>query len=140
MTEVFAAVATSASAEDARARVRAVLTPEALATMKASESRREQLVQQMANDWARYLLQYKPAAFLSRIRVPILALNGTLDRQVPADENLSAIKTALAHNGDVTIRRLDGLNHLFQTARTGAIGRVRGYRRDDLAGRAEYRD
>ena len=57
MADVFAAVANSASAEDARARVRAVLTPEALATMKASESRREQVVQHMANDWARYLLQ-----------------------------------------------------------------------------------
>jgi len=79
-------------------------------------------VQEMANDWFRYLLQYQPAAFLSRIHVTILALNGALDRQVPADENLSAIKTALAHNADVTIRKLDGLNHLFQTARTGAIG------------------
>lgn len=122
MTEVFTAVANSASADETRARVRALLTPEALATMKASESRREQLVQHMANDWGRYLLQYKPAAFLSQIRVPILALNGALDRQVPADENLAAIGIALAHNRDVTIRRMDGLNHLFQTARTGAIG------------------
>jgi pimeloyl-ACP methyl ester carboxylesterase len=122
MTAVFTAVATSTSAEDARARVRAVLSPGALAALKAPESRRELLVQQMANDWYRYLLQYKPAASLSRIRVPLLALNGTLDRQVPADENLSAIKTALAHNTDVTIRKLDGLNHLFQTAHTGAIG------------------
>ena len=93
MTDVFTAVARSASAEDARARVRAVLTPAALVTLKATESRREQLVQQLANDWTRYLLQHKPAAFLSRIRVPVLALNGTLDHQVPADENLSAIKT-----------------------------------------------
>ncbi len=122
MSAVFAAVAKSASAEEARARVRAVLTPDALAMLKAPESRRELLVQQLANDWSRYLLQYTPAAFLSRMRVPILALNGALDRQVPADENLSAIKTALAHNPDVTIRKLDGLNHLFQTARTGAIG------------------
>lgn len=122
MTAVFTAVATSASADEARARVRAELTLDALAALKAPESRRELLVQQLANDWSRYLLQYEPAAFLSRMRVPILALNGALDRQVPADENLSAIKTALAHNRDVTIRKLDGLNHLFQTARTGAIG------------------
>ncbi len=122
MVKVFTAVAKSTSAEDARARVRAVLTAEALATLKAPESRRELLVQQMANDWTRYLLQYKPAAFLSRIHVPILALNGTLDRQVPPDENLSGIKAALGHNADVTIRRVDGVNHLFQTARTGAIG------------------
>lgn len=122
MVEVFTAVAQSTSAEDARARVRAVLTAEALATLKAPESRREVLVQQMANDWTRYLLQYQPAAFLSRIHVPILALNGTLDRQVPPDENLAGIKAALGHNADVTIRRIDGVNHLFQTARTGAIG------------------
>jgi hypothetical protein len=35
---------------------------------------------------------------------------------------LSAITAALAGNPDVTVHRLDGLNHLFQTARTGAIG------------------
>lgn len=122
MVEVFTAVAKSTSAEDARDRVRAVLTAEALATLKAPESRREMLVQQMANDWTRYLLQYEPAAFLSRIHVPVLALNGTLDRQVPPDENLAAIKAALAHNADVTIQRIDGVNHMFQTARTGAIG------------------
>ena len=140
MALVFAAVATSASAEDARARVRALLTSEALATLKASESRRDQLVQQLANDWSRYLLQYQPAAALSRIRVPVLALNGALDRQVPADENLRAIETALAHNADVTIRRLDGLNHLFQTARTGAIGEYADIEEDDRSGGAQARD
>lgn len=122
MREVFEAVATSTSAEDARVRVRGVLTSDALATMKAPESRRELLVQQMATDWARYLLQFTPADFLSRIEVPVLALNGALDHQVPPDENLSAITAALARNPDVTVRRIDGLNHLFQTARTGAIG------------------
>ncbi|HET9361070.1 MAG TPA: alpha/beta fold hydrolase [Vicinamibacterales bacterium] len=122
LAEVFAGVATSASAEDARARVRAVLTADALKTLKAPESMRELMVERLANDWFRYFLRYTPAAALSRIRVPVLAINGTLDRQVPADENLAAIGAALAHNPDVTIRKLDGLNHLFQTAGTGAIG------------------
>ncbi len=122
MTDIFAAVTKSANADDARTRVRGVLTPDALATLKSIESRREALVQHLASDWFRYFLQYKPAATLSRINVPVLALNGSLDRQVPADENLAAIKGALAHNTDVTIRKIDGLNHLFQTAKTGAIG------------------
>ncbi len=122
MAEVFTAIAKSASGEDARVRVSAALTPEALATVKVPESTRELVVQRLANDWFRYFLQYKPEAFLSRIRVPVLALNGSLDRQVPADENLAGIKAALAHNPDVTIRKLEGLNHLFQTARTGALG------------------
>jgi pimeloyl-ACP methyl ester carboxylesterase len=93
-----------------------------LAALKAPEASRELLVQRLANEWFRYFLQYQPAASLSRIHVPVLAVNGSLDRQVPADENLAAIKTALARNPDVTIRKLEGLNHLFQTARTGAIG------------------
>lgn len=76
----------------------------------------------MTTEWFRYFLQVRPESFLSRVRVPVLALNGSLDWQVPADENLAAIAAALAHNRDVTIRKLDGLNHLFQTAGTGAIG------------------
>lgn len=121
-TRVFSAVAKSSSAEDARRRVRLVLTADALATLKTPESQREALAHGYSSDWFRFFLQYKPATNLARLRVPVLALNGTLDRQVPADENLAAIEAALAGNPDVTIRRLDGLNHFFQSARTGAIG------------------
>jgi fermentation-respiration switch protein FrsA (DUF1100 family) len=55
--------------------------------------------------------------------VPVLALNGTLDLQVSAEQNLPAIEAALARSGntDVTIQRLDRLNHLFQTADTGQV-------------------
>lgn len=122
LADVFSAVAASESADDARARARAILTSEVLATLKTPDSRREWLVQQLTTDWFRYFLRLRPEAFLSRLRVPVLALNGSLDRQVPADENLAAIRAALAHNPDVTVRKLDGLNHLFQVARTGAIG------------------
>jgi fermentation-respiration switch protein FrsA (DUF1100 family) len=53
--------------------------------------------------------------------VPTLALNGSLDVQVPAKENLAAIDSALraAGNRDYRVMELPGLNHLFQTARTG---------------------
>jgi hypothetical protein len=122
MTRVFSAVAKSSSAEDAQRRVRGVLTADALAALKVPESQREAMVQRFSSDWFRFFLQYKPATNLARVRVPVLALNGTLDRQVPADENLAAIEAALAGNPDVTIRKLDGLNHFFQSARTGAIG------------------
>jgi fermentation-respiration switch protein FrsA (DUF1100 family) len=122
MVDLFAAVAASTSTADAQNRVRALLTPATLATLGVPEAGREVVVQQVATDWFRYFLQYQPSAVLSRIRVPVLALNGTLDRQVPAEENLSAIQAALTASGDVTIRRLEGLNHLFQTATTGAVG------------------
>lgn len=68
----------------------------------------------------------RPAATLARVRVPVLALNGALDHQVPSADNLSAIRHALARNSDVTVRELPGLNHLFQTATTGAMGEYSG--------------
>ena len=52
----------------------------------------------------------------------VLAINGSLDTQVPPGPNLGAIRNALAEagNDDVTVEELDGLNHLFQTAATGS--------------------
>ena len=119
---IATAVAASSGKEDAEDRVLALLTAEALETLGVPETRRDMVVQQFTSPWYRYFVQYEPAAFLSRIRVPVLALNGSLDVQVPAEENLAGITAALANNPDVTIRELEGLNHLFQTAQTGALG------------------
>ena len=69
----------------------------------------------------RFFLAYDPRPALADVHVPVLALNGELDLQVDADQNLEAIREALKHNPDVTVRRLPGLNHLFQTAVTGAF-------------------
>jgi pimeloyl-ACP methyl ester carboxylesterase len=62
------------------------------------------------------LNRYEPAAFLSRIKCPFLAVNGTKDVLTDADRNLAAIDSALTQGGNqkVTIRKLDGLNHMFQ--------------------------
>jgi pimeloyl-ACP methyl ester carboxylesterase len=53
----------------------------------------------------------------------VLALNGEKDLQVPPKENLAEIGKALkaGGNGDYTLKELPGLNHLFQTADTGAV-------------------
>ncbi|MCZ6506765.1 MAG: alpha/beta fold hydrolase [Acidobacteria bacterium] len=73
--------------------------------------------------WFRYFLNYDPRPTLRRLRVPVLALVGTLDLQVDAEQNLPEIERALtaAGNEDFTALRLDGLNHLFQHATTGAV-------------------
>lgn len=54
--------------------------------------------------------------------MPVLAVNGGLDLQVPAKENLSAIEGALKAGGNGNYRtvELPRLNHLFQTAVTGS--------------------
>lgn len=72
--------------------------------------------------WFRYFLLHDPAPVLRRVQVPVLALNGSLDLQVDPAQNLPAIEAALREGGnpDFTVEELPGLNHLFQTAETGA--------------------
>ncbi len=120
MARIFDAVATSNSNAEAAQRVRAILTDDTLAVLGLPKASRDAFAQQMANPWMRYLLRIDMKTLLANIVVPVLALNGSLDRQVEPDANLAAIRTGLAHCPDVTALKLDGLNHLFQTAKTGA--------------------
>ena len=66
------------------------------------------------------MLKYNPEYDYPEITVPVLALNGDKDRQVPVD-NLQHIEKGLKENGNnrVTIKVFPGLNHMFQTANTG---------------------
>ncbi len=73
--------------------------------------------------WFRYFLKHDPFYELAEIRdTPVLAINGELDLQVPAKENLDAIKQGLdeAGNWSLESKIFPGLNHLFQTAKTGS--------------------
>jgi hypothetical protein len=70
--------------------------------------------------WERYFLAYDPAPTLARLTVPVLVLNGSLDVQVPAKENLAAAREALKNNSEATVIELPGMNHLLQDAKTGA--------------------
>jgi hypothetical protein len=74
--------------------------------------------------WFRYFLKYDPAQDLRKVQCPVLALNGERDLQVPPRLNLPAIRKALEESGNknVEVDELPGLNHLFQTAKTGAPG------------------
>lgn len=56
------------------------------------------------------------------MHVPVLALGGSLDLQLPAREDLAAIDAALHAGGnrDYRVEELPKLNHLFQAATTGA--------------------
>ena len=71
--------------------------------------------------WLREFVRLDPEPFLLKTTCPVLALNGSKDVQVLPEVNLKAIQIALekAGNDDVTIKELEGLNHLFQTAKTG---------------------
>jgi len=80
----------------------------------------ETLAKDDTTPWERYFLAYDPAPTLARLTVPVLVLNGSLDVQVPAKENLAAARDALRNNSNATVIELPGMNHLLQDAKTGA--------------------
>ncbi len=102
--------------------LRAALPAESLRALGLGEAQREQVVAQFATPWMRYFLGYQPADNLRRLRIPVLALSGSLDTQVPVQENLRAMRRSLADNTDATVLELPGLNHMFQRAHKGTIG------------------
>jgi pimeloyl-ACP methyl ester carboxylesterase len=78
---------------------------------------------QLTSPWYRYFLTYDPAPALRKVTCPVLAINGEKDTQVPPKLNLPAIRKALEDGGNkhFEVVELTGLNHLFQTAKTGAV-------------------
>jgi hypothetical protein len=74
-----------------------------------------------ASPWYHFFALYDPAQDLPKLTCPVLAMSGSLDVQVPPDANLPAIAKALeaGNNRDYAIVKLPGLNHLFQSAKTG---------------------
>lgn len=69
--------------------------------------------------WFMDFVRYDPAPALRAVRCPVLVLQGDLDLQVLPDQNLPAIRSALEDNDRVSVVQFPGLNHLFQTAKTG---------------------
>lgn len=83
----------------------------------------EQTSAPVTSPWFRYFVTYKPADYLVKVKCPVLALDGTLDKQVSAVSNLAGIKSALEKGGNkhFEIVSMPDLNHLFQKAVTGSV-------------------
>lgn len=122
LERLMRAVADAPDEQSARRAVESLLTADALRALEATEAQRPFVAASLARPWMRQLLATDPADHLRPVRVPVLALNGSLDRQVPADANLPAIEAALTRAPEVFTLELEGLNHLFQPAATGGIG------------------
>ncbi len=87
------------------------------------DSQMAAVVTTMTSPWYRYFLAYNPATDLAKLHIPVLALIGSLDRQVAPAQNLPAIRKALTDGGNqhFEVVEFPGLNHLLQTAKTGAV-------------------
>ena len=72
-----------------------------------------------ATAWLRFFVGYDPSADISRVKCDVLAMNGTRDRQVDAEANLGVLERCKELEWHLTVRRYDGLNHLFQHCVTG---------------------
>jgi predicted acyl esterase len=125
-TRLFAAVKGASDSADAAARVNAVADRMAASLPVAQQSQARTQLQtataQVLAPWMQYFLKYDPRTALRQVRVPVLALGGSLDLQVPPKQDLAQIDTALtrAGNRDHEVKELPGLNHLFQPAKTGS--------------------
>lgn len=114
--------------DDKHARARlipAMIPPIPLPPEQAAQMQKlaENKAAMMTTPAYRFMLEDNPPRNLRTIKCPVLALNGSKDLLVAAEPNLKSIEKALKTGGnrDVTVRELPGLNHLFQTAPTGAV-------------------
>lgn len=130
LRQILEAVKSEKNRPDAEKKIRAVmtdllgkLTPEEKEALAASDVAMEIQLRMILSEWFRFFVTYDPRPTLKKVTCPVLAINGQLDLQVPAKENLSAIEEALKAGGNTryTIRELPKHNHLFQRAQTGAI-------------------
>jgi pimeloyl-ACP methyl ester carboxylesterase len=89
---------------------------ELVATAKADE----QLKKQRTPQFVRQEPTDDPVKYVRQIRVPMLALIGTLDRIVPAELYVAVMRPILARIPGSRLEVLNGLNHVMQTAQTGS--------------------
>ncbi|MFT3902410.1 MAG: alpha/beta hydrolase [Niabella sp.] len=82
----------------------------------------ENATAQPGSEWFAYFIKAEPQLNIQKLKIPVLALNGNKDIQVLSKQNLAGWKASLekAGNKNFKIVEMDGLNHLFQEAKTGA--------------------
>lgn len=90
------------------------------ATLPAEQRQPESVLDRFLTTNFTSFLGYDPAAALESLRIPVAAIFGSKDLQVPVDQNAPLARTLLASDPDADVRVFDGLNHLMQPATTGS--------------------
>ena len=83
-------------------------------------------VEELTTPWYRAYLAFDPQAKLAEVQCPVLLLNGTDDAEVNAASNLTALEKGLKGNKRLTVRRLPGVQHWFQTPTAELIANANG--------------
>lgn len=109
---IMAAVAANAgSAQDVAAAVDPILAEAGL-----PEAQRRAAAAQVSAPWTRWFVAHDPRPSLAALHVPVLAVYGGKDTQVPAGQNAAALRAILPA---AEIAVLPNLNHLMQPAGNG---------------------
>jgi alpha/beta superfamily hydrolase len=69
----------------------------------------------------RYFVRIDPTNFIKKIYIPVFGAFGTLDVQVPSTLNLLGYHDNLPKNSKTVLKEYEGMNHLFQKAKTGKV-------------------
>jgi uncharacterized protein len=75
-----------------------------------------QFIPMIACKWTRFMVRYDPGPAIERVRAPILGLYASEDWEVPAVDNVDALRAACARGGhaDLTIVTYAGMNHFLR--------------------------
>jgi len=118
-------LAADAPAEEVDAALRAVAKANAKLADKPTPAVEQALQgvlrKQMSLPWYISFVKFDPAPHLKALKKPILMLHGSKDVVLPPELNRKPAEALLAGNGRARVETLPGLNHLFQTAETGAM-------------------
>jgi len=74
---------------------------------------------QLRTPYMQYFLGMDVRPILKDVTCPVLAFNGTKDKQVSCDNNLEELRRALPSNPKNRIESVEGVNHLFQHCTSG---------------------
>lgn len=86
------------------------------------KKQRDEIVRQFTTVSMREIICIKPYEYIKEVEIPMLALFGSKDLQVPATENIALLRELKKeHDLDVEIKEFANLNHLFQECETGMI-------------------
>ena len=131
---IFEAIRVSADDAQAQATVAGLLRQRNPAL---SEAVAQAAATGMSSGRLRHLLTLNPVARLTGVSCPVLLLHGSADLSAEADANLAALSKALLLNKkNVEVRKLPGLNHLFQPE-AGKWPVINGLRQPTLSPEAE---
>lgn len=72
------------------------------------------------DNWTQFYIRYDPEKMLEKVNIPLLALFGSKDLQVPPTENAQILERLAKDKKNFQITIIPNLNHLFQECETGS--------------------